>query len=90
MFAFKHLGFTNRFTKSYLDLSPPVKKQCDKALAFLLSDPDQPGLNLKPILPAKNYLEARVGRAYRIVIRPDEDTAHLIDVVDHDEIGKWG
>ena len=90
MFAFEHLEFTDRFDKSYRSLSPPVQKQCKKALGFLLSNPDHPALNLRPVLPAKIYWEARINRPNRIVIRPDRDTAHLIDVVDHDEIGKWG
>jgi len=90
VFKFDELDFTEQFDDSYQDLQGRVQKQCDNALGFLRTNPDHPSLNLKPIQPSKIYWEAMVNRGDRLIIRPDGATAHVMDVVTHDNISKWG
>jgi hypothetical protein len=90
VFRFDGLDFTRQFDDSYEILQERVQRQCDKALEFLLTNPGHPGLSLKPIQPSKIYWEVKVNRGDRLIIRPDGSIAHVIDVVTHDNISKWG
>ena len=90
MFSFDRLIFTETFDRAYADLAQQAQKQCDKALNFLQVNPRHNSLRLKPILPAKIYWEARVNTGDRIILRPDGKTVYLVDVVTHDEIGRYG
>ena len=56
----------------------------------LIKGTDTPGLNVKPILPDKHYLEARIGSGDRIVFRQEGGAIFFIDVVSHDDIGRYG
>jgi hypothetical protein len=90
MTPFEELNLTRQFQKSYGDLETRLQEQCEKALRFLLEARDHPGLGVKPILPGKIYWEARINRSDRLVFRPEGSTAHIIDVVEHDDIERWG
>lgn len=81
MTRFDELVLTPRFGKSYRMLEARTRNQCRKALRCLRENPDHPGLNLKPILPSKLYWEARINRSDRLVVRPEGDTAYIIEVV---------
>ena len=89
MFQFTELDLTEQFDDSFRRLPERVQKQCRKALGYLLTNPDHPSLNLKPILPAKIYWEARLNRSDRLVLRPDGSILRVLDVVTHDEIARW-
>jgi len=56
----------------------------------LIKGTDTPGLNVKPILPDKYYLEARISSGDRIVFRMQDDTMYFLDMVKHDDIGRYG
>ena len=90
MFKFKELDFTPRFNTSYQALQGRAQKQCDKALGLLLTNPGHPGLGLKPIWPIKIYWEVRINQGDRLIIRPDGPVVHLMDVVTHNQISRWG
>lgn len=90
MYKFTELDFTPRFEISYKALRGQAQKQCDKAIGLLLSNPGSPGLRLKPILPQKIYWEARINQGDRLILRPEGSVVHVIDVVEHKKIGKWG
>ncbi len=49
-----------------------------------------PGLNVKPILPDKHYLEGRISSGDRIVFHVEGTRSIFMDVVKHDDIGRWG
>jgi hypothetical protein len=49
-----------------------------------------PGLAVKPILPDKHYLEARISSGDRIVFRIEGTTISFMDVVKHDDIERYG
>jgi hypothetical protein len=56
----------------------------------LIKGTDAPGVNVKPILPDKHYLEARISSGDRIVFRLDQGVLFFVDVVKHDDIGRYG
>ena len=56
----------------------------------LIKGTDTPGLHVKPVLPDKHYLEARISSGDRIVLRIGDDTVYFLDVVKHDDIGRYG
>jgi hypothetical protein len=56
----------------------------------LIKGTDPPGLNVKPILPDKHYLEARISSGDRIVFRLEQGTILFVDVIHHDDIGRFG
>lgn len=56
----------------------------------LIKGVDAPGLNVKPILPDKHYLEARISSGDRIVFRLEQGAIFFVDVVKHDDIGRYG
>ena len=56
----------------------------------LIKGADASGLNVKPILPDKHYLEARISSGDRIVFRLELGAIFFIDVVKHDDIGRYG
>ena len=55
----------------------------------LIRGADAPGLNVKPILPDKHYLEARISSGDRIVFRLEQRAIFFVDVVKHDDIGRY-
>jgi hypothetical protein len=56
----------------------------------LIKGTDAPSLNLKPILPDKHYLEARISSGDRIVFRQERGEIFFVDVIGHDDIGRYG
>jgi mRNA-degrading endonuclease RelE of RelBE toxin-antitoxin system len=88
--AFKSLELTRRFEKSFQKLSTESQEQCAEALEQLVEEPLAPGLHLKPIRPSNHYLEARINSGDRLIIWPVAGVAHIMDVVKHDDIKRWG
>ena len=76
--------------ESYARLSTERQAACDEAAMALIKQADSPGLRIKPIQPAKHYLEARINSGDRIVFRREEGTIYFIDVVAHDDISRYG
>ena len=56
----------------------------------LIKGTDTPGLNVKPILPDKHYFECRISSGDRIVFRVEGHAIYFMDVVKHDDIGRYG
>jgi hypothetical protein len=56
----------------------------------LIKGTDSPGLNVKPIHPDKHYLEARFSGGDRIVFRIEQRAIFFVDVVQHDDIDRFG
>jgi len=55
----------------------------------LIKGANTPGLEVKPILPDKHYLEGRISSGDRIVFRVEASTIYFMDVVKHDDIGRY-
>jgi hypothetical protein len=76
--------------ESYAKLSAERQAACDEAAMALIKQTTSSGLRIKPIQPAKYYLEARINSGDRIVFRLAEGTVFFIDVVAHDDISRYG
>jgi hypothetical protein len=59
------------------------------AIALMKREPT-PGMRVKPIEPDKYYREARINDGDRTIFREDAGTVLFVDVVPHDDIGKYG
>ena len=56
----------------------------------LIKGSEAPGLNVKPIRPDKHYLEAWISSGDQMVFRFDQGAIFFVDVVKHDDIGRYG
>jgi len=81
---------TVEFEKRYRSSPGGIQSACDRAIQALAKGEPAPGLRVKPILPAKRFLEARLNRGDRLVFRIDAGDLLLVDIVTHDEIERWG
>jgi len=82
--------WSEQWKKSYSRLGPEQQAACDRAAIALIKRAKLPGLRVKPIQPQKVYLEARLNKGDRIVFRVEGGTIYFVDVVDHDQIGRYG
>lgn len=82
--------WTEQWWQSYARLPAERQASCDRTVMALIKGTDTPGLNVKPILPDKHYLEARISSGDRVVFRVEEGTVYFVDVVKHDDIGRYG
>jgi hypothetical protein len=71
-------------------LAPDRQASCDRIVMALIKGSDSAGLNVKPILPDKHYLEGRISSGDRMVFRVEGSTIYFMDVVKHDDIGRYG
>lgn len=76
--------------EAYVRLSTDRQLACDHAAIALIKQESTLGLRVKPILPDKFYLEARINSGDCIVFRLEAGTVYFVDVVSHDEIGRYG
>jgi hypothetical protein len=82
--------WSEQWKASYLELSSDRQTACDEAVISLIKQSASLGLRVKPIHPEKYYLEARINSGDRIVFRVEGGTILFIDVVKHDDIGRYG
>jgi hypothetical protein len=82
--------WSEQWKASYLDLTLDRQAACDEAVIALIKQVVSPGLHVKPIQPEKYYLEARINSGDRIVFRIEAGTIFFVDVVKHDDIGRYG
>jgi type II secretory pathway component PulC len=82
--------FSNRFKESYAALSHDRQKGADKVILALMMQEVTPGMRVKPIEPEKYYNEARINDGDRLVHRVEGGKLWVVDVVAHDDIGRYG
>ena len=88
--AFLSAAWSKRWSKSYTGLSHDRQRGADKVVMALIKQEITPGMRIKPIEPEKYYDEARINDGDRIVFRIEGGTIWFVDVITHDEIGKYG
>ena len=88
--VFLRAVWSKGWKRSYRALSADRQKSCDRAAIALVKRESSPGLRVKPIQPDKYYHEARIGSGDRIVFRVEAGTIYFIDVVQHDDIERYG
>lgn len=82
--------FSDRFKESYAVLSHDRQKGVDKVILALMKQEVTPGMRVKPIEPEKFYYEARINDGDRLVHRVEAGRLWVVDVVSHDDIGRYG
>jgi hypothetical protein len=82
--------FTARWAKTYLGLTADQQKGADKVVMAILKQQLTPGMRIKPVEPEKYYHEARINDGDWLIFRVDEGTAWFVDIVKHDDIGRYG
>ncbi len=87
--AVRSATWTEQWWQSYAHLPADRQASCDRTVMALIKGTDAPGANVKPILPDKHYLEARISSGDRVVFRVAAGTIYFVDVVNHDAIGRY-
>ena len=88
--TFLDVEWSDDWRESYARLPTDRKESCDRAAMELIKRQFSPGLRIKPILPDKYFMEARISGGDRIVFRVQEERIVFVDVISHDEIGRYG
>ena len=88
--TFLGASWSDRWKEGYAELSADRQTTCDEAAMALIKQQLSAGLRVKPIQPDKYYLEARLNSGDRIVFRIEAGTVFFVDVVKHDDIGRYG
>lgn len=88
--AVRSAVWTEQWWESYGRLAGDRQASCDRVVMALVKGTQTPGLNVKPILPDKHYFEGRISSGDRVVFRLEGTTVFFIDVVKHDDIGRYG
>lgn len=83
-------AWSESWQESYAKLSAGLQAACDETAIALIKQTQSSGLRVKPIQPDKYYLEARINSGDRIVFRLDKGTILFVDIVRHDDIGRYG
>lgn len=81
--------WTEQWWQSYARLSPDRQASCDRVVIALIKGTGAAGTNVKPILPDKHYLEARISSGDRVVFRVADGVIYFLDVVKHDDIARY-
>lgn len=82
--------WSTRFKESYPRLSVDRQKGTDKVALALIKQEITPGMRIKPVEPEKYYSEARINDGDRLIFRIEEGKVWFVDVVPHDDIGRYG
>lgn len=78
-----------RFDKRLRSLPTPRREACARVIEALVRQEPPPGMRVRPILPDRHYLEARLSSGDRLIFRVEASVLHLIDVVSHDDIARY-
>ncbi|HEY0015574.1 MAG TPA: hypothetical protein VGC13_04625 [Longimicrobium sp.] len=88
--GFLPAAWSSRWDKSYASLSHDRQKGADKVAIALIKQEITPGMRIKPVEPEKYYNEARINDADRLIFRIEGGTVWFVDIVEHDDIGRYG
>ncbi len=86
---FSTIEVRKKFGKSYRSFPASIRTQIDKSISLLMSNPAHPGLESHPIQPDRYYWEAYVNRGVRLIYRAEGSHLKIVDVVTHDDIGRY-
>lgn len=86
------LIITAEFKAAYQSLAKDKQKAVDRVVERMGVNPVPPALKIRPLKSSNGYWIANVGNTgYRIIFaQPEEDTAELFDIGEHDKTyRKW-
>ncbi len=78
--------YTDRFKKSYKQLSKEEKKTLQKKLILMMKNPHHPSLRTKKVQGTDNIFECSVNMAVRMTWQYEGDSILLRVIGEHDEI----
>ena len=87
---FLTLEVTEQFENVTAELQKAQRSQLERRSVLLFDNPAHPSLKAHPIKPDKYYWEAYLNDSDRIVYVPEGSHLVLVDVVPHDDIGRYG
>ena len=87
---FLDIVFAPEFRKNYGTFQTREQERIEDLVMALSKGAHTPGMRIKPIEPRKYFYEARVNYGDRLIFRVENDTLHVVNVVPHDSIGKYG
>jgi mRNA-degrading endonuclease RelE of RelBE toxin-antitoxin system len=87
--SFETLETTEQFEHALAALQEATRKQVVARIKLLFDNPAHPGLNAHPVKPDKYYWEAYVNGGDRIIYISEGSHLVLVDVVAHDDIGRY-
>lgn len=87
--GYQTLEITEQYKEAVAKLQQAARKQVAARAKLLFGNPAHPGLNAHSIKPDKHFWEAYVNRGDRIIYIPEGSHLVLVDVVAHDDIGRY-
>ncbi len=78
------LARTQRFKKEFESLPASIQERARKQLAFLLTNPRHPSLQIKKMKGYESLWEGRVTQHYRFTFRIERETFLLLRIGTHD------
>jgi hypothetical protein len=81
---------TEQFDKAVAGLQVAARKQLARRAQLLFDNSAHPSLKAHQIKPDKYYWEAYLNDGDRIIYIPEGSHLVLVDVVPHDDIGRYG
>jgi mRNA interferase RelE/StbE len=78
--------YTDRFKKSYKQLSKEEKKALHKKLLLMIKNPLHPSLRTKKVQGTDNIFECSINMAVRMTWQYEGDSIMLRVVGDHDKV----
>jgi hypothetical protein len=87
--AFLGATWSDRWNRAYAALSHDRQRAVDRVAMALIKGDVTPGMRVKPIEPSKHYREARINDGDRIIFRIEGGRVLFVDVVRHDDIGRY-
>lgn len=78
------LFFSKPFVKDYRKLPKQLQTAVDKQIAFFMSNPIHPSLNIKKMNDPRDIWEGRITKSYRFTYCVEGDTCILRRVGTHD------
>jgi len=88
--TFLQAVWSEGWKQAYATLSSDRQLFCDHAVMAVIKRESSSGLQVKPIQPEKYYFEARINSGDRIIFRVEAGTVYFVDIVKHDDIGRYG
>lgn len=81
---------SSRFDRRLREVDADLQQHCRSVVLAISRRSPTPGHRIKPILPQKYFFEARLNRSDRLIFRIEGEKLHLVDIVAHDDIDRYG
>ena len=80
------IKFTSRYLRGYKRLTPDVRRQVDKAIRMVTTNPNHPSLRLHRVQGTDDVWEISPTMSIRITLRFRDDLIEFRNVGPHDDV----